>query len=151
MKTNLELIREKVIEANRERFGVENKDWEESFYESDWHPDTIQYTPKEKEWVEEMGYFLPRHMNIYDWNLPYIDYILLSIRRKFTNTIRLADVLVTIDSNFAKNPYQIGGLGVAMNGMFFKNEVPLTQWNLREDDLSKQSPETLQFLAELLK
>lgn len=71
-----------------------------------------------------------------------------------TPVIRLADVLVAIGDDYA----------VIGNGVFlrYKSFNRLGQdgdwiladrnarWNLREDDLSKQSPETLAFLAKLL-
>lgn len=57
------------------------KDWEDNFYESDWEPDTLNYTDTEKKIIEELTTFLPRHLPVYDWNLPYADGILLIFRR----------------------------------------------------------------------
>lgn len=57
------------------------KDWEEHFYESEWKPDTLKYTGTEKKILEELTTFLPRHMDVYDWNLPYADEIILIFRR----------------------------------------------------------------------
>ena len=58
-----------------------NKNWEHNFYESDWDPDTLEYTATEKKIIDELKTFLPRHMDCYDWNLPYADAILLIFRR----------------------------------------------------------------------
>jgi len=58
-----------------------NKYWENDFYESDWDPDTLDYTATEKKIIGELKAFLPRHMACYDWNLPYADAILLIFRR----------------------------------------------------------------------
>ena len=57
------------------------KDWEESFYESGWAVDTLKFTPTEKDIIKELTTFLPRHMLIYDWNLPYAEEIMLIVRR----------------------------------------------------------------------
>lgn len=57
------------------------KDWEEGFYESNWEPNTLDYSPSEKEWIEKVTSFLPRHMAPYDWNLPFAEMILLITRR----------------------------------------------------------------------
>jgi hypothetical protein len=57
------------------------KDWEDGFYESDWEPDTLNYTDTEKKIIQELTTFLPRHSPVYDWNLPYADEILLIFRR----------------------------------------------------------------------
>ena len=66
-----------------------NKDWEESFYEGDWNPDTLKYTETEKKILDELKTFLPRHMYVYDWNLPYIDEILLIFRRHLNPNNRI--------------------------------------------------------------
>ena len=58
-----------------------NKEWENGFYESDWEPDTLEYTETERNILEELTTFLPRHMAVYDWNLPYADEIILIFRR----------------------------------------------------------------------
>ena len=58
-----------------------NKEWEESFYESGWEPDTLKYTETENNIVNELKAFLPLHMPEYDWNLPYAEEILLIFRR----------------------------------------------------------------------
>jgi hypothetical protein len=57
------------------------KDWEKHFYESDWTVDTLTNTKSEESILEELGTFMPRHMPVYDWNLPYNEAILLVIRR----------------------------------------------------------------------
>ena len=62
-------------------FNELNKDWEESFYEGNWEPDTLEYSETEKKIIDELTTFLPRHMYHYDWNLPYADEILLIFRR----------------------------------------------------------------------
>jgi hypothetical protein len=59
-----------------------NKDWEEGFYESNWEPDTLNTTDTEDKIIKELtDNFLPRHMPIYDWNLPYAEMIIVIIRR----------------------------------------------------------------------
>ena len=58
-----------------------NRDWEENFHDGDWEPDTLEYTDIEKKIVDELKVFLPRHMDYYDWNLPYADGILMIFRR----------------------------------------------------------------------
>lgn len=57
------------------------KDWEEHFYESEWTVDTLKLTKTEEKIIEELGTFLPRHMAVYDWNLPYAEETILIIRR----------------------------------------------------------------------
>jgi hypothetical protein len=59
------------------------KDWEGGFYEGAWQPDTItDMSPEEKQFVEALCRdFLPRHMEVYDWNRPYAEGILLIARR----------------------------------------------------------------------
>lgn len=56
------------------------KDWVENFYESDWTVDTLNLTDTEKQIIEELTTFLPRHMDIYDWNLPYAEMTILIVR-----------------------------------------------------------------------
>jgi hypothetical protein len=62
-------------------FEETKKDWEDEFYESEWEPDTLTYTATEKNIIQELTTFLPRHLQVYDWNLPYADAILLIFRR----------------------------------------------------------------------
>lgn len=58
-----------------------NKKWEKSFYEDGWQSDTLKYTETEKKIIKDLLAFLPRHLPVYDWNLPYADEILLIFRR----------------------------------------------------------------------
>jgi hypothetical protein len=63
----------------------------------------------------------------------------------------LADVLLAIEFRKCPQIYY-----VADTGRFYQDEYDAptrlpAAWNLRNDDLSKQSLETLKFLAELLK
>jgi hypothetical protein len=69
-------------EALKEAFNLEEtkKDWEEHFYESAWEIDTLKLTNPEKEIINALCSFLPRHMNVYDWNLPYAEETILIIR-----------------------------------------------------------------------
>ncbi|MCK5608903.1 hypothetical protein KAR91_43925, partial [Candidatus Pacearchaeota archaeon] len=53
------------------------KEWEEAFYESEWKPDTLKCTKTEEDIISELKALLPRHMPVYDWNLPYAEEILL--------------------------------------------------------------------------
>lgn len=74
---------QQVEEAVRKMFNLNEleKEWQEQFYESEWHPDTLKKTQLEKDIEKELGTFLPRHMDVYDWNLPYIDFITLVVRK----------------------------------------------------------------------
>ena len=59
-----------------------SKYWEENFYEDDWNCDTItDLDDEEKEIISQLTDFLPRHMDVYDWNLPYAEEIIMIIRR----------------------------------------------------------------------
>lgn len=60
------------------------------------------------------------------------------------DTIRLADVLLAIGAN----GFVVSGTGQFYTGDPAKFGQP--HWNLRKDNLSEQSPETLTFLAGLL-
>lgn len=72
---------------------------------------------------------------------------------EFEDDIRLADVLLAID----KTPHwMLGKWSVRSDGAIatpdnFMHGDILASWNLHKDDLTQQSPETLQFLADLLK
>lgn len=57
-----------------------DKKWADDFYDSAWTTDTLELTDFEKDLIEEMTSFLPRHMDVYDWNLPYAEMIILIIR-----------------------------------------------------------------------
>ena len=57
------------------------QDWEEEFYESGWHTDTMSLTDTESKIINELTDFLPRHMEVYDWNLPYAEEVVLIVRR----------------------------------------------------------------------
>lgn len=58
--------------------------WVEHFYESAWDVDTLELTEFETEVIKELTTFLPRHMEVYDWNLPYAEMIILIIRNLLT-------------------------------------------------------------------
>lgn len=64
------------------------KDWQDHFYESAWESDTLTKTPLEMEIEEELSTFLPRHMEVYDWNLPYIDFITLVVRKHIVKALQ---------------------------------------------------------------
>lgn len=64
------------------------KDWENSFYERAWKPDTLTYTEIEKKIINKLRTFLPRHMEVYDWNLPYADEIILILRRHISPALQ---------------------------------------------------------------
>lgn len=66
------------------------KEWEDHFYESAWEPDTLNVTEVEKKIIEELGTFLPRHMIVYDWNLPFADKIILIVRRHLAKALNTA-------------------------------------------------------------
>lgn len=63
--------------------------------------------------------------------------------------IRLADVLAAIDKKFPE-PYQ----EIRINDGFYRfgndGDWRKATWNLRDDDLEKQTPECISFLAKLL-
>lgn len=60
--------------------------------------------------------------------------------------ITLADVLLAIGSAAGENYYSVD-----VNGVFFRgNKIDGHHWNLRQDNLESQSPETQLFLSELL-
>ena len=69
-------------EERDEKFNLDelSKPWVDTFYDSDWQPDDLNYTEFEKMFIEELSWFLPRHMEVYDWNLPYADMIVLILR-----------------------------------------------------------------------
>ena len=55
--------------------------WIESFYEGGWNStEDIKFTEFEKELLEELQSFLPRHMHYYDWNKPYAQAVIFIIR-----------------------------------------------------------------------
>ena len=58
------------------------KEWEDGFYESAWNADTLSMTEVEANIHEQLRFFLPGHMPVYDWNRPYADEIILIIRRE---------------------------------------------------------------------
>jgi len=58
------------------------QDWEDGFYESEWSVDSFSMTEVEENICKEICSFLPRHMLVYDWNLPYAEEIILIIRRQ---------------------------------------------------------------------
>lgn len=64
------------------------KEWEESFYDSGWHVNTTHFTKTEQKIVDEITSFLPRHMPVYDWNLPYAEKIILILRRHLSKLSR---------------------------------------------------------------
>lgn len=76
--------------------------------------------------------------------------------------IRLSDVLVTLEKENPRYPVVVtqegylvgtyrGNMGSCANPFNFKGWYETTQiWNLRQDDLSKQSPECIHFLHTLL-
>ena len=55
--------------------------WEDGFFDDDWEPDTLNLTDSEKKIIEDLKSFLPRHMPVYDWNLPYAEKIILILRK----------------------------------------------------------------------
>ena len=126
-----------------------HKDWEKSFYESGWTPDSINYTKEEKIFVEEMGTFLPRHMDVYDWNLPYIDFIVLSIRRNFSQPITLAVVLRAVNLSNTGVIF-VDSLGNIRQPDDEYDKYKDYAWNLSKDNFNDQSDETKEFIGGLL-
>ena len=72
-----------IEEINKELFNLNEleKNWENDFYESGWHVDSLKLTDFEKDILSELTTFLPRHMDVYDWNLPYAEEMILIVRR----------------------------------------------------------------------
>jgi len=68
------------------------KNWEKNFYESEWNCNTLKLTEVEKKMLGELTTFLPRHMYLYDWNLPYAEEIILIVRRHIKAAIATGDV-----------------------------------------------------------
>ena len=79
MKEQIEIA---VRERMNELFNTKDisKEWVNEFYDSKWDCDTLSKTTFEEAFIEELGLFLPRHMPVYDWNLPYSEMIVLIIR-----------------------------------------------------------------------
>lgn len=63
--------------------------------------------------------------------------------------VRLADVLLSIAERIGFAT--VKELGINSFGEFFFSDNIKERWNLRADDLEKQSEETINFLYELLK
>lgn len=146
----LEAVKQKIIEAVPEIVGRETtKDWEENFYESDWTPDTIVYSKEENELKERLGSFLPRHMPVYDWNLPYIDEIILEIRRVFAREIQLADVLVAMDKQHLIYSVDSAGIFFEYFSVDEWKRIPKVKWDLSKP-YSEQSPELIDYLYDVL-
>lgn len=59
------------------------------FYDGGWYEGTYlneeECTEQEKKFLEALSYFLPRHMEFYDWNRPYAEAILKLVRYHITN------------------------------------------------------------------
>ena len=73
---------EKEVEMLKALFDTKDVDhkWIETFYESGWNDSDMKFTDFEKLILEELSYFLPRHMDVYDWNRPYAEAMILIIR-----------------------------------------------------------------------
>jgi len=150
-------LKEVIQKANPEKYNIQfRKKWEQDFYEGDWECDTLKYSKTEKRFVESLNWFLPRHMAVYDWNLPYIDAIILKIRRHFIK-ITLADVLLACNGVGRKED-EILCVDATGNFTFEtmiesgKKEYRMIEdfgWNLKDDNLDNQSDETKQFLINL--
>lgn len=146
-------LKKVIQEANPRAFDFETtKEWEDSFYESGWDVDTLVYSEEESKLKAGLSSFLPRHMDVYDWNLPYIDEIILQIRRAYGRPIRLADVLLAVRKN---RPHSFGAASVSNQAIYEeqrRNEIIklVAFWNLLDDNLDHQSEETKQFLIDLL-
>lgn len=61
--------------------------------------------------------------------------------------IRLADVLLAIK----KDGFSLSSDGIFLENIDYETYKECGAWNLRKDDLNEQSEETINFLAELLK
>lgn len=61
--------------------------WEDTFYEDEWNCDTLHLTDFEKNIINKLTTFLPRHMQDYDWNLPYAEMIILILRQEYQQAI----------------------------------------------------------------
>ena len=126
---------------------IKERKWEKEFYESEWGVGTIKILDNEKEFMEDMGTFMPRHMPVYDWNLPYNEFILLKIRRYFLQyKITLADVLSVVETMYEDDEF-----GQART----TSEIPeikmvLDGWEFSKGSLENQSKPTIDFLTEII-
>lgn len=92
---NIEKIGIIVTDISGEYFFMQplfNKDelfvsWEDGFYDGDWKVNTLHLTDFEKSVVESLTEALPRHMPVYDWNLPYAEGIILILRREYVKKV----------------------------------------------------------------
>ncbi len=135
---NLDIIRRACIEANPEimelEFGCKlTVNWMENDNDPKYHQTLY--------WPEDMR---PNGENSVIWDNMTGDIVEILGR-----TIRLADVLLALPA----------GLYISSGGLFVESSHGLDgstaldskeSWDLRHDDLSAQSPETLSFLAGLL-
>lgn len=89
------------------------KDWLEGFYESAWTVDTMKLTELEERIRGRLtGDFLYRHMEVYDWNLPYAEAMILIVRQELKKWIEykghpilIGDVLEKME--FAEGQFMV--------------------------------------------
>lgn len=122
---------------------IEKRDWEDNFYDSDWNVDTVEVAESEKAFMEEMSNFMPRHMAVYDWNLPYNEFILLKIRRHFRRELSLQDFFRAIGKKYGEYSSRTIIWGNGIMRMFDTN------FNI-DKPLKDQDEETLIKLLDLL-
>ena len=133
---------------------IKERKWEKEFYESEWGVGTIKILDNEKEFMEDMGTFMPRHMPVYDWNLPYNEFILLKIRRYFLQyKITLADVLRVVwivQPTMKITDKDRIDFGAMVNVTEERVFEVVQDWNLSKNNLDLQSKGTIDFLTNLI-
>jgi hypothetical protein len=61
-------------------------DWETKWANEEWDVDTLHLTEDEQRFLEELqSEVLPRHMPVWDWNLPFAEKIIVMMRRYSEN------------------------------------------------------------------
>lgn len=142
METNLQIIRKACIEANPEimelKFGCDIAVGNDRGY--------IHYSMYDKDGPTLLGFVStsdPKKLRPIQWKKgDPIGYTILG------RPIRLADVLLAIKSSPKCDTYW--EYGATSDIVWGNPPLKNNAWNLRNDDLITQSPDTLQFLADLL-
>lgn len=79
----IDKLADKSLNTNLFNLNETEKDWMDSFYESGWTVDTMSMTSLEEKICAKLtGGFLYRHMEVYDWNLPYAEAMILIVRQE---------------------------------------------------------------------
>lgn len=149
METNLQIIRDACIKANPKivelEFGCEIAVSNDRGY--------IHYSMWDKDGPTLLGFVSsshPKTLRPIQWERgDPLNYTILG------RPIRLADVLLAISrlkiAKYEGGKSDPGNICISTDGVFLnENAMHLGVYNFLNDDLTAQSPETLQFLADLL-